>query len=173
MTLDELTFLLWSTQGVKEVIGDGYATMRTVPSAGARHPFETYIVASHVKGILPGIYRYLPLTHQLAFLFAPPHLQENLSLAVFGQRFVAAAPAVFIWSCLPYRGEWRYTTAAHKVMLLDAGHLCQNLYIACEAIHAGTCAIGAYYQPAIDALLKLDGHDEFVVYLAPVGKVAR
>jgi nitroreductase len=54
-------------------------------------------------------------------------------------------------------------------MLLDAGHVCQNLYLACEAIQAGTCAIGAYDQAAIDAFLKLDGMDEFVVYLAPVG----
>jgi SagB-type dehydrogenase family enzyme len=55
-------------------------------------------------------------------------------------------------------------------MLLDAGHVCQNLYLACEAIGAGTCAIGAYDQQAADRLLGLDGQDEFVVYLAPVGK---
>jgi SagB-type dehydrogenase family enzyme len=56
-------------------------------------------------------------------------------------------------------------------MLLDAGHLCQNLYLACEAMGAGTCAIGAYDQEAVDKLLKLDGEDGFVVYLAPVGKI--
>lgn len=173
LSLAELSFLLWATQGVKEVVGDGYATMRTVPSGGSRHAFETYLVANRVDGILPGIYRYLPLSHQIAFLEAPADLRETVMAATFHQRFVAEAPVVFLWSCVPYRGEWRYTAAAHKLMLLDAGHLCQNLYLACEAIGAGTCAIGAYYQPAIDALLKLDGEDEFVIYLAPVGKVAR
>ena len=66
--------------------------------------------------------------------------------------------------------EWRYGIAAHKVIALDAGHVCQNLYLACEAIDAGTCAVAAYDQEAIDALLRLDGKEEFVIYLAPVGK---
>jgi SagB-type dehydrogenase family enzyme len=69
--------------------------------------------------------------------------------------------------------EWRYDVAAHKVIALDAGHVCQNLYLACEAINAGTCAIAAYDQQALDALLGVDGTEEFTIYLAPVGKVGR
>ena len=57
------------------------------------------------------------------------------------------------------------------VIAVDAGHVCQNLYLACEAIGAGTCAIGAYDQEAMDALIRVDGKDEFVIYIAPVGKV--
>jgi SagB-type dehydrogenase family enzyme len=67
--------------------------------------------------------------------------------------------------------EWRYSVAAHRVILIDAGHVCQNLYLACQAIGAGTCAIAAYDQNKMDEFLKVDGKDEFVVYLAPVGKV--
>jgi SagB-type dehydrogenase family enzyme len=55
-------------------------------------------------------------------------------------------------------------------MLLDAGHLCQNLYLACEAVGCGTCAIASYDQEYADEYLKLDGVEEFVVYMAPVGK---
>ena len=76
---------------------------------------------------------------------------------------------MLLWSCIPYRGEWRYTVRAHKVMLVDVGHVGQNLYLACEAMGLGTCAIGAYDQLKTDAFLRLDGHDEFVLYLAPVG----
>ena len=43
ISMAELGFLLYTTQGVKEVVGEGYATRRPVPSAGARHPFETYL----------------------------------------------------------------------------------------------------------------------------------
>ncbi|MFO7569003.1 MAG: nitroreductase family protein, partial [Smithellaceae bacterium] len=67
------------------------------------------------------------------------------------------------------RMEWRYDLAAHKVIAIDAGHVCQNLYLACEAIGAGTCAVAAYDQEACDALLGVDGHEEFTIYLAPVG----
>jgi nitroreductase len=55
---------------------------------------------------------------------------------------------------------------------LDAGHVCQNLYLASEAIGAGTCAIAAYDQEKMDALLDVDGMEEFTIYLAPVGKIA-
>ena len=59
---------------------------------------------------------------------------------------------------------------SHKMIALDAGHLCQNLYLACEAIGAGTCAIGAYQNDKMDAIVGVDGQDEFVIYIAPVGK---
>ena len=143
---------------------------RTVPSAGARHAFETYLFVQNVEGISEGFYRYLPLEHQLYFEFQEEQGAQKIVQATFTQTFIGKAPLVFIWSVIPYRMEWRYDIAAHKVILLDAGHVCQNLYIACEAIGAGTCAIAAYDQEGMDSLLRLDGEDEFVIYLAPVGK---
>ncbi|MCJ7772752.1 MAG: SagB/ThcOx family dehydrogenase, partial [Desulfobacterales bacterium] len=91
--------------------------------------------------------------------------------ACFGQRIIATGAVTFIWTTIPYRMEWRYSLAAHRVILIDVGHVCQNLYLACEAIGAGTCAIGAYDQKGLDDLLGLDGKDEFAIYLAPVGKL--
>ena len=40
-----------------------------------------------------------------------------------------------------------------------------------EAIGAGACAIAAYDQQKADALVRVDGDEEFVVYLAAVGKL--
>lgn len=169
LSLEELAFLLYCTQGVKEEIGEGYASRRPVPSAGARHPFETYLAVNRVEGLEPGLYRYLPFSHQLLHLEEVDNLPGKLTRANLGQGFVGASACVFIWSCRPYRAEWRYGTHAHKNMLLDAGHLCQNLYLAVEALGAGTCAIGAYDQGLMDNLLRLDGEEEYVIYLAPVG----
>lgn len=56
-------------------------------------------------------------------------------------------------------------------MLLDIGHVCQNLYLACEGIRCGVCAIAGYVQKAFDELLRTDGENEYVVYIAGVGKV--
>ena len=71
----------------------------------------------------------------------------------------------------PSHGRSRaYGLAAHKGIALDAGHFCQNLYLACEAIGAGTCAVAAYPQEIMDCLVRVDGQEEFVIYLAPVGK---
>jgi SagB-type dehydrogenase family enzyme len=170
LTLEELSFLLWATQGVREEVVDGHA-YRTVPSAGCRHAFETYLAVLHVEGLNAGIYRYLPLSHQLLFEFSEDRLAEKMVNAVFRQPYPGNAAVTFIWTTIPYRMEWRYGLAAHKVIAIDVGHVCQNLYLACEAIGAGTCAIAAYGQAALDRLLRIDGKDEFAIYLSPVGKV--
>ncbi len=171
LTLEELSFLLWATQGVREVDPRGVWTRRTVPSGGARHAFETYLFVNRVEGLAPGLYRYLPIEHKLCFLYADEALPDKVGEAAMGQAFVGKGAVTFIWSVIPYRAEWRYATVAHKAILLDAGHLCQNLYLACEAIGAGTCAIAAYNQEMLDAVLGVDGEEEMAVYLAPVGKV--
>lgn len=174
LSLEELSFLLWVSQGVKEVIkrfDKAYATLRTVPSAGARHAFETYLIIHNVTGIEPGVYRYLAIEHKLLFLYKEEKLKDKINAATFDQQFTGNSAVVFVWSAVPYRAEWRYHISAHKAMLLDCGHVCQNLYLGCEALKLGTCAIAAYDQEKIDDLLKLDGKDEFVIYLAPVGKI--
>jgi SagB-type dehydrogenase family enzyme len=171
LTLDEISFLLWATQGVHRQINAATA-LRTVPSAGARHALETYVCALRVDGLAPGCYRYLPLEHELLLEFPDNSLPDKLAVSTLGQSFVGQAAAVFVWTVIPYRMEWRYGMASHKVIALDAGHACQNLYLACEAIRAGTCAVAAYHQQLMDRLVRVDGEQEFVVYLAPVGKSA-
>ena len=124
-----------------------------------------------MDGLAPGLYRYLPLQHQLYLVKAEEGLAAAIDAACFEQ-YVLNSAVTFLWTALPGRTEWRYAILAHRVILMDAGHLCQNLYLACEAIGAGTCAIGAYDQERLDALLGVDGEDEFVIYLAPVGRIA-
>lgn len=170
LTQDELALLLWATQGVRGTLSPA-AVQRTVPSAGCRHALETYLCVFRVDGLPEGIYRYLPLKHALVLERQPESLANDLVEGALGQVFCASAAVTFVWTALPYRMEWRYGAASYKVIALDAGHVCQNLYLACAAIHAGTCAIAAYRQARMDALLQVDGQDEFVIYLAPVGKV--
>ena len=170
LTIEELTFLLWATQG-KRSHGKGPSHFRTVPSAGARHSFETYLFINRVEKLPMGLYRFLPLSNELVLQYeTDAHFKMTLSNSVFGQHFVANGAVVFVWTTVPYRMEWRYLEAAHRVILLDAGHVCQNLYLACEAINAGTCAIAAYDQERMDGFLEVDGENEFTIYLAPVGK---
>lgn len=171
LTLEELSFLLWATQGIRRQLNSGTA-LRTVPSAGARHALETYLCVFRVDGLEPAVYRYLPVEHQLLFEFQEKRMSARLAAAALGQAFVGQSAVTFVWTALPYRMEWQYGAAAHKAIALDAGHACQNLYLACEAIGAGTCAVAAYHE-AMDELLRVDGKDEFTVYLAPVGKVNR
>lgn len=70
MDLLTLSFLLWAQQGIRGIRGNNYATLRTVPSAGSRHPFECYPLILNVEGLEPGLYHYLPMEHRLEFLKA-------------------------------------------------------------------------------------------------------
>ena len=171
LSVAQLSFLLWATQGVRMVNADKTSSRRTVPSAGARHPYETYLRLARVEGVEPGLYRYLPLRHEILLLDQRPGLREELFVLTDREDWAADAPAFFLWSCVPYRGEWRYYTMAHKSMLLDAGHIGQNLYLAAEAVGCGTCTLGGYWQEGADRFCGLDGEDEYVVYLAAVGRV--
>jgi SagB-type dehydrogenase family enzyme len=174
LTLEELSFLLWSVQGIQRLSRNESVTYRTVPASGGIHPFETYLVIFRVENIQPGLYRYLALEHKLLLVNQlPPDFQEELAFACRGQNFVSKSAVVFIWTAVPYRTEWRYANEAHKAIAQASGHVCQNLYLACEAIEAGTCAITAYAQREMDSLLGVDGENEFVIYLAPVGKVRK
>ena len=118
----------------------------------------------------PGLWRYQPMSHALVYLGCPADLPDRVAEAALSQTFVGLAPVTFIWSAVPYRMEWRYRQASHKVIALDAGHVCQNLYLAAEATGCVTCAVAAYDQKAADRLLGLDGEEEFVIYMAPVGR---
>ncbi len=169
ISLPELSYLLWCTQGVKEIVSD-VATRRTVPSAGARHALETTLLVNRVEGLVPGMYRYLSLEHQLGILKKENSIADDIVKASFGQDFIKHSAVTFIWSALIYRMKWRYGERAYRYIFLDAGHVAQNLYLSAEAIGCGVCAIAAFSDDDMNCILGLDGKEQFVIYMATVGK---
>lgn len=169
MRLLELSFLLYATQGIKEIRGRSYATLRTVPSGGARHPFETSLLVLNVEGLQPGLYHYLPMHNALEFLGCPNDLHAAVSRSLCMQDWACKAGVIFFWSCVAYRAEWRYGIYAHRIALVDAGHVGENLYLAATALHLGSCAIGAFDGPYVNRLFQMDGIQEFTVYAAVAG----
>ncbi|GAB4575893.1 MAG: SagB/ThcOx family dehydrogenase [Anaerolineae bacterium] len=168
LSLAELAYLLWTTQGVKKIFPN--STRRTVPSAGARHAFETFVLVNHVAGLEAGLYRYMALDHQLARLEAPADLAEQLMAASHDQKQIIQSAVTLIWVADAYRMTWRYGERGYRYLHLDAGHVCQNLYLAAETIGCGVCAIAAFDDEQLNALLGLDGEQEFVIYLGTVGR---
>ena len=168
----ELSYLLWCTQGVKRLIGSR-TTLRTVPSAGARHALETYVLANGVDGLAPGLYRYLALEHKIRAFITDDTVADRISHACLGQEFVKQSAVTFIWVAVVERMTWRYEQRGYRYLFLDAGHVCQNLYLAAESIGCGACAIAAYDDDAMNDLLQLDGERELVIYIATVGKKRR
>ena len=171
MTLDELSFLLWATQGVKSIRGRAYATLRTVPCGGARHEFETYLLIRKVGDLPTGAYHYLPMEHALEFLHPVENIEQAISDSLSGQSWACKANVVFYWSMVPYRAEWRYGIYAHRIALVDLGHIGQSLYTACTGIGVGCCGIGAFSHELSANLFGLDGNEEYIVYTTPVGTI--
>ncbi|MBT1247963.1 MULTISPECIES: SagB/ThcOx family dehydrogenase [unclassified Thermosipho (in: thermotogales)] len=170
LTLEELSFLLWATQGVRKYIEKKKVIFRTVPSAGSTHPFDTYLIVFNIDKVEKGIYRYSGLNHGLCEI-KKGSFETDVIEATLGQRFVGESAVVFVWVAVPYRTEWKYKEESYKTIAIDAGHVCQNLYLAATAIDCGTCAVAAYDQDKMDKLVGVDGKNEFVIYLAPVGKI--
>ena len=172
ITLLQLSFLLWAQQGIRGLRGKQYATLRTVACGGARHEFELYMAALNVEGLQAGLYHYLPMTHELELLSQPAGLAQTAGAVLAEQNWCAKAAAVFFYSVVPYRAEWRYSASAHRVALIDAGHITQNLYVACSALDLGTCAIAALDTDQCDALFGLDGQEEFIFYASTLGNIS-
>lgn len=169
LSLAELSYLLWCTQGIKMDV-EPVGLKRTVPSGGARHPFETILLINNVEGAPPGLYRYLASAHKLVTLSLAEDLAERVTHACHAQNHVRASAATFIWVAVPERTTWRYSARGYRYMIMDSGHICQNLYLAAWGIGCGVCAIGAFFDDEFNALLDLDGESQFVLYAGTVGR---
>jgi SagB-type dehydrogenase family enzyme len=169
LSMEELSYLLWCTQGVKAVTKRPI-TLRTVPSAGARHAFETFVLANRVTGLNAGLYRFAAMEHALLETNVTSQIGEQIRNACLSQDQITGSAATFIWVAVLDRMYWRYGERGYRYLHLDAGHICQNLYLAAESIHCGVCAIAAFDDDELNQVLDLDGENLFAVYLASLGK---
>ncbi|UCG27329.1 MAG: SagB/ThcOx family dehydrogenase [Bacteroidales bacterium] len=170
LTQEELSYLLWCTQGVKTYI-PGQATFRTVPSAGARHALDTYLLINKVTGLSNGLYRYMAIEQGLVQISEEPGLAGRIVSDCLDQLMVKSCAVCFIWVAVVERMSWRYGERGFRYLFLDAGHVCQNLYLCAQAVGSGVCAIGAFSDDELNDTLNLDGINRFVIYLACVGRI--
>jgi SagB-type dehydrogenase family enzyme len=163
ISLLELSFLLWATQGVQEIT-DRPATLRPVPSAGARHAFETYLLINRVSDLQPGLYRYAAFEHALIELDLAAQTATGIASACRNSQPLCAASAVtFLWVAVAERMTWKYSERGYRYLFLDAGHVCQNLYLAADRVSCGVCALGGFNDNDLNRLLGLDGKELFVI----------
>lgn len=172
LSLQELSFMLWATCWVKEYHSTIYNefTRRNVPSAGSRHPMECYLLINKAESVQPGLYYYHPLEHTLIKINTSSEIAQEIYQACLEQSMVIEDAVTFIFTAVPYRASWRYQQRAYRYLYVDVGHIGQNVHLAAEAIEAGACMIGAFVDEAMNHCLGIDGEEEFVIYIAAVGK---
>lgn len=170
LSLQELSYLLWCTQGVK-MAAEGGRTLRNVPSAAALHPVTTLLCLQNVEDASCGIYQFLPVEHALKRLdFSDDTMQE--ALAAFEQQTMVRESAVlFLWAADILCGIRAYGRKVYEYVYLDAGHIGQNLYLTAEVLGIGACALGRFAEGALHRALALDGEEKKIVHAACVGKI--
>lgn len=168
VSLEEVSQLLWAGQGITREQGEWQ--FRTAPSAGALYPIETYLGVNRVEGLLGGLYHYEVRYHRLAFLREDPLIGMALTRAALGQTVCQRAALVLIWTAVIARSARKYGERAYRYIYMDAGHVAQNVYLASTGLGLGCCAIGAFFDDEMDAVLEIDGHEETTVYMAAIGR---
>jgi SagB-type dehydrogenase family enzyme len=169
ITIGELSYLLWCTQGVKRITPG--AAYRNVPSAGTRHALETYLLVNNVDGLRSGLYKYVAMEHKLAEVPCDSNINQSISNACPLGHFIESSAVTFIWTAVFYRMLWRHGERGYRYVHLDAGHVCQNLYLAAQSTECGVCGVSVFVDNTINLLLGADGEEESVIYMATVGKV--
>jgi len=158
--------ILWAASGVTERRGG--CVLRTAPSAGALYPIETYLLANRVDDLAAGLYHLNVRLWELELL-KQGDLGPRLARACLGQGMMAAASVDLIWTAVVGRSKRKYGERAYRYVYLDAGHICENVYLAATALGLGCCGVGAFYDDEVNAIIGVNGKAETTVYLASIG----
>ena len=171
LRLQELSFLCaWTTGIQKEIVFNGKATLRAVPSAGAKHAIETILLVRRVEGLAPGLYRYLPQEHALIFeRFLDEPRMSNINEAFASNLFQKNSAVTFFWIAVPERMVWHHGQRGYRNLYMDAGHIGQNFYLISEGMGLAACTMCVFDDERLNALLELP-EDWFVLYTGAVGQ---
>jgi SagB-type dehydrogenase family enzyme len=142
--------------------------VRAHPSGGALYPIETYVVALSVDGLSTGIYHFHAPQHCLERVRAGTFHRELERHLWIGDQVLDASAVVVLtgrWN-LPLR---KYRERGYRVLLLDAGHLMENLLLTATALCFGACPIAGFHDDRLAEIISVDPHEEPVLYCALLG----
>jgi SagB-type dehydrogenase family enzyme len=168
--MSNLAYYTWGRIASYRTREFGELLHKTSPSAGARHPIETYTIVNNVNGIGPGIYHYSVRDHSLELLKAGDFRERCVALTA-GHSWTKNASALFIMTAVVARTAWKYRTPrVYRALLLDAGHLSQTFLLVATALGLGAFCIGIIRDNLIEEELSLDGISETVLFVVGVGQ---
>ncbi|MFN2164749.1 MAG: SagB/ThcOx family dehydrogenase [Anaerolineae bacterium] len=136
LTLDELSRLLYAAQGIT-----GDRGLRTAPSAGALYPIEVYAIVHNVVDLEPGLLHYAANSHELERV-ETGDLRAALVAAALGQAHVGSGGVALALTAIFQRARWKYRERTYRYVLMEAGHIAQNVYLAATSLGLGACAVG-------------------------------
>ena len=159
---------LWS-QGVVGASEEGGESHRAHPSAGARYPIETYLF-NFIGGEIPaGIYHYNVKRHALSVLeertFTPFDINQR-----FDYEWTEKASCALVFTSIFRRNQFKYGERGYRYILIEAGHIGQNVTLVAEALDLKTYMMGGTFDSSLEKDLDIDGVSESIIYGAIIGK---
>lgn len=147
------------------------ALFRTVPSAGALYPLELYLSLENVEGMPDGLHHYNVREHSLEQLKDKAAATEVHS-ALLTEPFIRHANLVFYLAAVFKRTQKKYGPRGYRYILLEAGHVAQNICLLATEQGLGSLCMGGFMDAKLNRLLGLSGDEEAVVYSVAVGHIA-
>lgn len=172
ISAEDISQILWAAYGITKPLPERPGMkggLRTAPSAGATYPLQLYVLIGKVSGIEPGVYKYVPQGHRIIRVI-DRDVKSSLASAALGQEMIKIAPA-----CLFYSADFSITTGRYgdrgreRYVCMDLGHSAENVYLQAEALHLGTCAVGAFNDAEVRAVMQLPANEE-PLYIMPIGR---
>lgn len=172
ISIQDLSTLLAMTNGVTATLRYPQRTfyLRAAPSAGARYPTVTYVLARNIAGLAPGLYHYGVKRHDLHRLRSGGALHSQLAEFVAHRQYVEQAPATFIFTTVFFRSGWKYSDRSYRYCCMDAGHLAVQTALTAAALGYGSQFIGRFDDAQLNAWLELDAQEEAALLIVPVGR---
>lgn len=125
--LSEVLFLSYGVTSVRQTGGIPFL-FRPSPSAGGLYPCNLYMAVLGSKEGETGLYYYDPPGHRLIRIRkALNHKTTGGDATKLSDVSAADVGVCFIVTATIYNSTWKYRDRAYRYLLLDSGHLVQNL----------------------------------------------
>ncbi len=146
----------------------GKYTLRSAPSGGALYPVDIYVIVTAIDSLSPGVLHFCAADSSLVVL-VEGNFGQRLAAAALDQGFVADAPVSIVLAARFERSTKKYADRGYRYAYIEAGAICQNIYLAATALRLGTVAVGAFIDQAVDDIIGVDGTEEAALLIMPVG----
>ena len=138
-----------------------------VPSAGGLQSVELYLAAFEASWLPAGIHHYDRARHRLSRILDVA-LRKRWQDLVPSMTLVEGGALVWIVAGDAGRIGAKYGDRGGRFLLIEAGHLMQNLCLLSESLGMSTVPLGGALEPEIAAELSLPATDA-VLYVALCG----
>ena len=167
---DEISMILEYSCGITGPGSSDSFFHRAQASGGGRFPIETYLFVHHGNEEIPGgVYHYGVERHELHTLWAHKFSPNEVN-RYFMYPWAECASVSVLLTAVFERTMMKYGERGYRYILLEAGHIGQNVYLVSEALGLKCCALGGVRDTAIEELLDIDTSKESLVYSLAVGK---